>query len=263
VRATAPRSCCCGGADDLEHWVDLGPLLTEEDPVAAVVAEANIWECPNLVLVDGRWVVLVSLWRWVDEQHELAGVRYLVGDLQPAGPGLRFVASSGGVLDEGATFYAPQVLVDDDRVLLWGWAWEAGRSENQVRDAGWAGVLTFPRELSVADGVLGSRPARELERLRTTRLEPGPGEALGVPAFELRSTAGGARLRLLDRGSEVFSLDVGGSGAVATTVLVDGSLVELFRGGTSRTERAYPTPTSRWVVDADPGTLEVWALGRP
>jgi beta-fructofuranosidase len=249
-------------ADDLEHWVELGPLLTEDDPVAAVVAEANIWECPNLVLVDGRWVLLLSLWRWVDEVHELAGVRYLVGDLQPEGPGLRFVAESGGVLDDGPSFYAPQVLPDGDRVLLWGWSWEVGRSENQVWDAGWAGVLTFPRELSVTDGVLGARPASELRGLRSTPLALQNFEAVAVPAFELRSVCA-ARLRLVDGGRELFALDVGGSAEVPTTVLVDGSIVELFRGGATRTERAYPTRTSRWHVDADPGMVEGWALALP
>ena len=39
--------------DDLEHWVELGPLLTTDDSVAAEVAAADIWECPNLAYVDG------------------------------------------------------------------------------------------------------------------------------------------------------------------------------------------------------------------
>src|SRR4051794_35597963 len=30
--------------EDLEHWVELGPLLTTADPVAADVAAADIWE---------------------------------------------------------------------------------------------------------------------------------------------------------------------------------------------------------------------------
>ena len=256
-------------ADDLEHWVDLGPLLTEDDPVAAVVAEANIWECPNLVRLpcadpdDGeRWVLLVSLWRWVDEVHELAGVRYLVGDLQPVGPGLRFVAASGGVVDHGAAFYAPQVLPDGDRTLLWGWSWEVGRSENQVRDAGWAGVVTFPRELYLdADRALGARPARELEQLRSGGLDV-QGGTVEAAAFELRSV-GAARLRLVDQGREVFALDVGGSAEVPTTVLVDGSVLEHFRGGTTRTERAYPTSTSRWRLEAGPADVEAWTLAVP
>ncbi|SDU99026.1 beta-fructofuranosidase [Microlunatus sagamiharensis] len=257
-------------ADDLEAWTDLGSLLTDDDPVAAVVAEANLWECPNLVRLpvagadEGeeheRWVLLVSLWRWVDEAHELAGVRYLVGDLQPDGPGLRFVAASGGVVDHGAAFYAPQVLPDGDRTLLWGWSWEVGRSEDQVRDAGWAGVLTFPRELVLdAAGTLVARPARELAELRRDPLALS-GAPLGVAAFELRCTAA-ARLRLVDDGREVFGLDVGGSSDAPTTVLVDGSLVEVFRAGGTRTERAYPTATSGWFVDADPAALEGWVLG--
>jgi beta-fructofuranosidase len=257
-------------ADDLEHWVDLGPLLTEDDPVAAVVADANIWECPNLVRVpsaeagaDGdRWVLVISLWRGDDGLHELAGVRYLVGDLQPDGPGLRFVASSGGVLDDGPAFYAPQVLPDGDRVLVWGWAWEMGRSDNQVRDAGWAGVLTFPRELVVVDGTLGARPAAELRGLRAGPLRPGPDGTVDADAFELR-TVGTARLRLVDGGRELFGLDVGGSAEVPATVLVDGSIVELFRGGATRTERAYPTTTTRWQLDADPAQVEGWLLALP
>jgi beta-fructofuranosidase len=255
------------GADDLEHWVDLGPLLTEDDPVAAVVADANIWECPNLVRVpdsdgtsDDRWVLLLSLWRWVDEHHELAGVRYLLGDLRPDGPGLRFVVESGGVLDDGPAFYAPQVLADGDRVLVWGWAWEVGRSDNQVRDAGWSGVLTFPRELVVtADGAVGARPAAELRGLRAQPLRPEADGRLAGLAFELRAV-GSARLRLVDGGRELFALDVGGSREVPATALVDGSIVELFRGGATRTERAYPTTTSRWHVDADPGLVEGWSL---
>jgi beta-fructofuranosidase len=257
-------------ADDLEHWVDLGPLLTDEDPVAAVVADANIWECPNLVRVpaadpavgEDRWVLLLSLWRWVDDTHELAGVRYLVGDLQPDGPGLRFVASSGGVLDDGPAFYAPQVLPDGDRVLVWGWAWEVGRTEEQVREAGWAGVLTFPRELAVDDGVLTARPAAELQGLRDRPLRNLVDGPLDVVAFELRSVCS-ARLRLLDGGEELFSLDVGGSSRAPTTVLVDGSVVEVFRGGATRTERAYPTPTSAWLVDADPAMVQGWSLALP
>ena len=52
--------------------------------------QPNIWECPNLALIDGRWVLLISLWRWVDGTHQLSGVRYLMGDLVRHAGGLRF-----------------------------------------------------------------------------------------------------------------------------------------------------------------------------
>ena len=135
-------------------------------------------------------------------------------------------------------------------------------ARDQVRDAGWAGVLTFPRELVLVDGVLAARPAAELAGLRAGPLEPAPYGALDAAAFELRTVAA-ARLRLVDDGRELWALDVGGSADTPATVLVDGSLVELFRGGATRTDRAYPTTTSRWVLDADPAHGRGLAAGAP
>jgi beta-fructofuranosidase len=99
-----------------------------------------------------------------------------------------FQATSGGVLDDGPAFYAPQVLSEPGRTLLWGWAWELGRIGQQIADTGWAGVLTFPRELYVRDGALGLRPARELDGLRQERLQVRPGTPFHAHAFELVAT---------------------------------------------------------------------------
>ena len=151
--------------DDLNAWTFLGPLLTSEDPVAGAVAPANIWECPNLFRLGNRWVIILSLWRHLDGAHDLSGVAYLVGDLVPTDGGLRFEAETGGTVDEGPTFYAPQVLVDGDRVLLWGWAWEgAQRTVAEIEAADWAGTLTFPRELTLVDGALRSCSGRRAVR---------------------------------------------------------------------------------------------------
>ncbi len=247
--------------DDLQRWEPLGPLLTSDDPVAAEVAPANIWECPNLVRLDGRWVMLVSLWRAVqDGVGDLVGVRYLVGDLEPVGPGLRFVAATGGVLDEGPAFYAPQLLADGDRVLLWGWAWELDRTPEQVAAAGWAGTLTFPRELALTDGVLASRPARELTGLRAAELPAD--EAVRVAAFEVLGE-GAVGLTLVDGDSEQLVLAPSFGAGDAVRVLVDGSLVEAFAAdGRSWTTRAYPTATSHWRVDG-PARLHRLALPEP
>ena len=248
------------GCDDLTRWKPLGPLLTDDDPLAAKLAPANIWECPNLALVDGRWVLLLSLWRLADGVHQLSGVSYLVGDLRPRGEGLVFEPTSGGTVDRGPTFYAPQVLVQPSRTLLWAWAWEHGRTAEEIVDADWAGVLTFPRELHVVDGELVSVPAPELVGLRQERLPWRPGVGTAASAFEVEST-GGVRLYLADAGSEVLVVDVPPHPAAPTRVLVDGSLVEVFAGATPTTTRAYPTAMSRWVVRADPALTTLWRLG--
>jgi beta-fructofuranosidase len=242
--------------DDLAEWTFLGPLLTADDPVAPAIAPANIWECPNLFRLGERWVLVLSLWQRVDDLHELAGVRYLLGDLVEADGGLRFEVTAGGDVDTGPTFYAPQVLVESDRVLVWGWAWEgAQRSPEEVANGGWAGVLTFPRELSLVDGVLVSRPAAELVGLRGAELVPG--EPIRESAFEVVSD-GPVELALIDPTTGLRQI------AATTTeparILVDASIVEVFGSGASETSRHYPTATSHWEVHA-PAGYRAWSLG--
>jgi beta-fructofuranosidase len=245
--------------DDLRYWTDLGPLLTTDDPIAAQVAPANLWECPNLFQVDGQWVLLLSLLRRRDGIDFLAGVRYLLGDLVANGKGWAFKATSGGVVDDGPAFYAPQILTEPDRTLLWGWAWELGRSDEQITAAGWAGALTFPRELSVRNGVLWARPATELEGLRAGILTFRPGVPFQQQAFELIAS-GPVTLRLVqDDAAELVSA-MEGTPTDPARILVDGSMVETFHRGASHTTRAYPTADSGWVVES--AAITAYRLGQ-
>jgi beta-fructofuranosidase len=238
------------GCDDLTHWTELGVFLTIDDPVAAEIACANIWECPNLFQVEGQWVLLLSLWRRQDGIDFLAGVRYLLGNLVANGRGWVFKASSGGVVDNGPAFYAPQVLSDVDRTLLWGWAWELGFTDHQTTAAGWAGVLTFPRELYVRNGVLCARPATELEGLRLGNFTCRPGVPFREHAFELIAS-GPVALKLVQSDADELVSAVEGTPTDPARILVDGSMVEVFHRGASHTTRAYPTADSGWVVDGD------------
>ncbi len=183
--------------EDLERWELVGPLLRGDDPVAAEHAPADLWECPQLVPLDGRWVLMVSRWGHPDtHERSTLQVDYLVGDLvdgaadvQGAAP--RFVPTAGGQVDLGPDFYAPQAVVDadGDRVLLWGWSWEAQhRTQAQTDAQGWAGVLTFPRELRLDGDQLLSAPAVELRALRAEQL---PLEAVdGADGADLPEAAG-------------------------------------------------------------------------
>jgi beta-fructofuranosidase len=143
--------------------------------------------------------------------------------------------------------------VDPDRVLVWGWAWELDRTPEQVEASGWAGVLTYPRELSLRtddQGIqtLASRPARELTGLRSALLPSEPGSPLREQAFEVVAT-GPVRLTLHQGSVAAVVVEVAGTSPEPARVLVDGSLVEAFAGGRSWTTRAYPTTDSHWRVD--------------
>ncbi len=254
-------------ATDLDRWQLLGRLLDGADPAVRALAPAGIWECPSLVRLgdgdDAPWALIVSRWQSGGD-HQLRGVTALVGELDVTGDHPRFVCRSGHPLDDGPDFYAPQAYDAGDRVLLWGWTWEGrgpgGRSAADVAASGWAGALTFPRELALRDGRVTSAPARELVGLRRAEcVVDGPVLRLAVPAWEV-----------VAEGAVVVSLD-GPDGsrevwraAGDVRVLVDGSVVEAFAGGAASTLRAYPAPGEIWTVRVDDGVqVSAWELGPP
>ncbi|WP_329331951.1 glycoside hydrolase family 32 protein [Streptomyces sp. NBC_00663] len=249
--------------DDLADWRFAGVLLDGNDPVATDVFgdKAVGWECPQLyATASGEWVLVVSLW-----DGDPMSTGYLTGRLTPStDAGLRFVARGGGQLDHGGAFYAPAVLQEDDRALMWGWSWES-REQGEVDRAGWAGTLTAPRVVDVhADGALSVVPAPELQLLRAP--EPfvtAPDERTPLPrSYDLTVTAGtrttvgllrstdGTELTVVldpDEGRVTVDRGVGGAAPVIVRaparqvrILADGSLLEVFVDDRATvTERIY------------------------
>lgn len=254
---------------DLHDWRYLGVVLTGEDPIAAEHAPADLWECPQAVRLGAggtaRWVLILGKWREDPVAGgSLNGTGYVVGDLtwDDAAGCPRFTAESGGLVDAGPDFYAPQAHVDPEtgRVLLWGWSWEgAERTEAQTDAQGWAGCLTLPRELDLVDGALVSRVPAELRALRGEEIPAADG-ALEVPApARAEATAeAGLRVELVGRDGSVRAIAEHADGPA--TVLIDASILEVLpEHGTPRTVRVYPAPGEGLRVT---GTgLRAWHLG--
>lgn len=200
--------------DDETRWSYEGLFTTASDPVLATADTADIWECPQLVRVDGRWVLILSL------QHRgvLGRVVAAVGEVELADGRPRFVGEGLTVLDEGNDFYAPQVVADDARPLLMGWV-RQGDQDPAVTDH--AGCMTLPRRLSVRDGVVVSA------------VDPC---AAGALLHGSRPWAGGARLEglharlVVDGDGAVLEHDDFGRVAAPSgaEIWVDGPVVELY-----------------------------------
>jgi len=136
---------------DLVTWEYLHPLLS------GVEAETGwMWECPNFFPLGDKYVLLIS-------PIPLRRTLYAVGRYENH----RFTAERWGEVDLGGCFYAPQVLVDrQGRRLMWGWLQEERSQEAQLA-AGWSGVMSLPRLLSLAaDGSLHQQPAPEVQTVR-------------------------------------------------------------------------------------------------
>ncbi|MFD7408153.1 glycoside hydrolase family 32 protein [Streptomyces sp. NPDC059866] len=150
-------------SDDLEHWEYRGPFHTSD----ATAGTGPVgWECPQYATFGDRSVLILSDWT---PQGGPSHTTVHTGREQHG----RFTPTAcPAPLDHGPDFYAPALLKapGEDRWLLWGWAWEA-RDDAWAHEAGWAGVLTLPREVTLtADGTVVQRPARELLALRGERV---------------------------------------------------------------------------------------------
>lgn len=252
---------------DLDDWRLLGTLVAAVDVPAGLDAPGQVWECPQLVQVDGVWVLLVS-WFARGEEPERLGVTAYTGRLDDAGDVPRFVVEGSTPLDHGPDLYAPQVVrAPDGRALVWGWCWEGrgrgalGRPAAEVEAAGWAGVLSFPRELVVVDGRPVTRPAAELAALRDQPLVADRGDEGAVlvtdePAWWARGDD--VEVALVDGDAAPVVVWRGHGPA---DVLVDGSVLEAFEPGRgSTTLRVYRRGAQRWRVRAR-GDLDVTTLG--
>lgn len=282
--------------EDMSNWKYQGIWLTTENPVAATHTPAEIWECPQLVQVpsasggagsdgDDTWVMMFSLWLSGDDHEHANGVGHLIGSLaEDPSTGLPiFVPRSGGRSDLGRDFYAPQIVQLDTgaapKALLWGWSNEGpgrdgrrGRSQDEIDAAGWAGVLTHPRCLSVEGGALVVAPAPEVDAYRGSLAASGASGSVDLPPFaEAVVTSGpGAstgEVRLVLASGTERQIVIAGSlpEGEELRIFLDASLVEVYRtGSVATTLRAYPAAGETWRLELPDGAVaDVWELKLP
>lgn len=242
--------------DQLTRWSAPSVLLDLCQPRAASVAAAQIWECPSLVPVGDRWLLVVSTVRDADTSEPELGVAWMLGELALHEGMPRFEPTCGGPFDVGDAWYAPQLLVADDRILAWGWLRETARSQEQVRDSGWSGLLSLPREVVVTGDRVVMVPASELTGLRAHPLSIEPGEPFAAAAFEVVCT-GPATLQA----DGTQGVSVWGSPQQPARILVDGDTVEAFDTNGSTSTRLVAPAT--WCVRADLGTVRAHSLAIP
>ncbi|MCU0264250.1 MAG: glycoside hydrolase family 32 protein [Candidatus Nanopelagicales bacterium] len=159
-------------SDDLVDWEYLGQLAGGAgDPYG------YMWECPDLVRIDDRDVLVISpqldhgepagAGRWEDISV------YAVGTLDVSTPAF---AREGDYrrVDAGPDFYAPQTLTDESgRTIMVAWM---GMPDHEGQPSlaqkhptvanGWVHCLTVPRVLSLEGDTLLQWPVAQLEALR-------------------------------------------------------------------------------------------------
>lgn len=151
---------------DLQEWTNHGPLLKEP------LALGYMWECPDVLLMDQLDMLLFcpqGMEAEGDLFQNIFQTGYLLGRFTSKGT-FQGDYASFRELDRGFEFYAPQTFVaGDGRRLMFAWM---GAMELEVEQAvptvqdGWVHHLSLPREITIEQGQVIQRPARELMVLR-------------------------------------------------------------------------------------------------
>ena len=126
-------------------------------------------ECPDFFTLDGKDVLLVSAVRVKEEENRFKGCNsslYLLGKFDPET--CEFRVEHSDEIDCGHDFYAPQTCSDGEgrRIMVaWMEMWGKEYFLHKFRH-GYNGALTYPRALSVRNGLLYQAPAPGVEKYR-------------------------------------------------------------------------------------------------
>ncbi|EGU34631.1 glycoside hydrolase family 32 protein [Vibrio scophthalmi] len=138
-------------SNNLIDWSLKGELSIDID---ADFNEAFMFECPDLLEVDGKDVLIFSPQGISPKQekfHNRYNVVYCIGKIDWAS--LTFTVTHWDELDRGFDFYAPQTMANspiEPTLIAW-----AGTDNNLPSEQyGWVNCLTAPRKLSIQDNKL-------------------------------------------------------------------------------------------------------------
>lgn len=133
----------------------------------------KMWECPDFIPLDGKWVLLTSPQDMLPEgleYHNGDGTICMIGSFDETE--WTFTEEKNQAIDYGIDFYAPQtVLAPDGRRIMIGWMQNWDTLAHRCNDSKWFAQMSLPRELSVKNGRLYQTPIKELDALRKNRVE--------------------------------------------------------------------------------------------
>ncbi|MEP6527174.1 MAG: glycoside hydrolase family 32 protein [Nocardioidaceae bacterium] len=159
---------------DLQQWTYSGVFAERSSSERNGAWTGSLWECPQLVRIDGEDVLLVSVWD-DDALQYVACARGVCS-------GGRFAAQAWQQLTFGAYYAATSFCDDEGKPALLQWLRGVGDPA-----AGWCGALSIPQRLSIREGRVLAAPhprvaaarAREVMSVRPVAA----GEPVALPSW--------------------------------------------------------------------------------
>jgi beta-fructofuranosidase len=246
-------------SDDLDTWTYSGIVLQRSTIETDPVWMGALWECPQIFELDGRSVMVSSVWD-ADVLH-YAG--YAIGTYDQG----VFQAESWGRLTFGDSYYAPSLFTDaDGRPCLLFWMRGIGDS-----DAGWEGAHSVPHTLSIHGDRLIATPHPDVARHRHRPAPAGIVSGLaaditwsGADSGNLTIESGSMVAVTISRDGDTLRVRNASSEATAPVsgdvrILIDGPVLEVSSAAGLFGAAIRPAGENL-AVTATTGTLDVFTL---
>lgn len=250
---------------DLLHWTFDGVLAHRAATATDPVVTGTVWECPQFIEVDGRWVLIISAMDHEPGSAQMLVVRYAIGDYD----GLTFTAETWGTFCHTPFGYATTTFRDrEGRPCSMTWVKEIGNTA--PAGSPWASAQSLVSVLSIVDGRLVVTPHPQFEAYLPTRVEfnadnaelteqvSGPWRLTVQPVAGLQidvdaaapwsMTVDGAQLRATTAaGTDLFTSPLP-AGAHRLDIVVDADVCEVYwPGGEGWTVARVPANTEMAV----------------
>lgn len=246
-------------SDDLAKWSYEGIAVERSTHETDPVWTGALWECPQLFELDGRHVMVMSVW----DDHVLHYVVYALGNFQDG----KFDAQTWGRLSFGDSLYAPSFFRDaagGASLLFW------LRHVDDV-EAGWAGAHSVPYSLSIIGDRLVATPHRNLEACRRPAANyntvGGPAADVSWSGTQLAISSAGRDVAAITVDSADLTLHVGDESwsmpfdGGPLRVIIDGPIVEISTPCGVMAAAIRPTD-NELIVTGDGVLHHLWSLGR-
>lgn len=247
-------------SSDLVAWTYEGVALQRSTAESDPVWMGALWECPQIFELDGRAVMVSSVWD--DDVLHYAG--YAIGSYANG----EFAADTWGRLTYGDSYYAPSLFADaDGRPSLLFWMRGIGGGED-----GWASAHSVPHLLSIEGDRLCATPHPDLLRHRgdavSSRSVDGVAADVVWGEVEAGSLAikdgGGEVVANLRRDQDELTVTIGESETSMPVtgdvrILIDGPILEASSNGSIFGGRIEATREG-WVAESTFGRVYLFPL---
>ena len=242
---------------NLIDWDYLGPITKSND----LKTEGFMWECPDFFRLGDKDVLLMSPEGIEEDEFRFRNENetgYMTGNFSYDSN--RFDHSNFQELDSGHDFYATQTtLAPDGRRLVIGWMDMWGSVMPEQED-GWAGALTFPRELTLKNDKLYMNPVSELKNLRTGEVISDSFEINGFKKLDYNGNHYEAEINFDNADKSGITLTTDNEELLKITYSKDNSHVVLKRPGKDGIREAVimPAKTLKFHLLVDTSSVELF-----